>query len=31
MEASHESEGYFIKDGIITIVKDAVISAGTII
>eukprot|EP00238_Polyblepharides_amylifera_P004644 CAMPEP_0196583516 /NCGR_PEP_ID=MMETSP1081-20130531/43877_1 /TAXON_ID=36882 /ORGANISM="Pyramimonas amylifera, Strain CCMP720" /LENGTH=457 /DNA_ID=CAMNT_0041904435 /DNA_START=204 /DNA_END=1577 /DNA_ORIENTATION=+ len=30
-EASKESEGYFIKDGIITVCKDAEISPGTII
>jgi glucose-1-phosphate adenylyltransferase len=31
MEANKEAEGYFIKDGIITICKDATIQAGTII
>jgi len=31
MEASKEEQGFIIKDGIVTIVKDAVISAGTTI
>jgi len=31
MEAAKEDQGYFIKDGIITICKDATIQAGTII
>merc|ERR1712078_644654 len=30
-EANHEEEGYIIKDGIVVVVKDAVISDGTII
>ncbi len=30
-EAARESDGYFIKSGIVTIIKDAVIPNGTII
>jgi glucose-1-phosphate adenylyltransferase len=31
VEAARESDGYFIKSGIVTIIKDAVIPNGTII
>ena len=31
VEAAREEEGYIIKDGIITIIKDSIISDGTII
>nr|GMD29937.1 glucose-1-phosphate adenylyltransferase [Ipomoea batatas]GMD33336.1 glucose-1-phosphate adenylyltransferase [Ipomoea batatas] len=30
-EAARETEGYFIKSGIVTIIKDALIPSGTII
>ena len=30
-EAARETDGYFIKSGIVTVIKDAVIPAGTII
>jgi glucose-1-phosphate adenylyltransferase len=30
-EAARENDGYFIKSGIVTIIKDAVIPNGTII
>lgn len=30
-EAARESDGYFIKSGIVTIIKDAIIPDGTII
>eukprot|EP00271_Cylindrocystis_brebissonii_P012247 TRINITY_DN3046_c0_g2_i1.p1 TRINITY_DN3046_c0_g2~~TRINITY_DN3046_c0_g2_i1.p1 ORF type:complete len:523 (+),score=114.14 TRINITY_DN3046_c0_g2_i1:109-1677(+) len=30
-EAARETDGYFIKSGIVTIIKDAVVAAGTII
>jgi glucose-1-phosphate adenylyltransferase len=30
-EAARESEGYFIKSGIVTVIKDAVIPSGMII
>lgn len=30
-EAARETDGYFIKSGIVTIIKDAIIPHGTII
>lgn len=30
-EAARETEGYFIKSGIVTIIKDALIPSGTVI
>jgi glucose-1-phosphate adenylyltransferase len=30
-EASRESDGYFIKSGIVTVIKDALIPSGTVI
>lgn len=30
-EAARETEGYFIKSGIVTVIKDALIPAGTLI
>ena len=30
-EAARETDGYFIKSGIVTVIKDALIPAGTII
>lgn len=30
-EAARESDGYFIKSGIVTVIRDAVIPNGTII
>jgi hypothetical protein len=30
-EAVRETEGYFIKSGIVTVIKDALIPSGTII
>ena len=31
MEANHEEEGYIIKDGIVVVIKDAIIPDGTVI
>ena len=30
-EAARETDGYFIKSGIVTVIKDALIPSGTII
>lgn len=30
-EAARETEGYFIKSGIVTVIKDALIPSGTVI
>lgn len=30
-EAARETEGYFIKSGIVTVIKDALIPSGTLI
>ena len=30
-EAARETDGYFIKSGIVTVIKDALIPSGTVI